>query len=93
MILLAQVILHLSASAGRRPQFLKGLPATSTVEENSAAGVTVYNFSVAASPSEGAAIHAIIVKSNPLAEAFHIESKGGLEFRVSFKFNLSNFWL
>ncbi|RLW01975.1 hypothetical protein DV515_00007517, partial [Chloebia gouldiae] len=66
----------------RRPQLLKGLPATSTVEENSAAGVAVYNFSVTASPSEGVAIHPIIVKSNPLTKAFDIEPKGGLEFRV-----------
>nr|XP_021390377.1 cadherin-related family member 3 [Lonchura striata domestica] len=67
---------------GRRPQLLEGLPATSTVEENSAAGVTVYNFSVNASSSEGVAIRPIIVKSNPLAEAFDIEPKGGLEFSV-----------
>ncbi|NWW37976.1 CDHR3 protein, partial [Panurus biarmicus] len=69
---------------GRRIQLLKGLPATSTVEENSAAGVSVYNFNVTVSPlaSEGIAILPTIIKSNPLTEAFDIESKGGLEFRV-----------
>ncbi|NXQ16849.1 CDHR3 protein, partial [Peucedramus taeniatus] len=69
---------------GRRSQLLKGLPATSTVEENSAAGVSVYNFNVTVSPlaSEGVAILPTIVNSNPLTEAFDIESKGGLEFRV-----------
>ncbi|NXH64366.1 CDHR3 protein, partial [Rhabdornis inornatus] len=69
---------------GRRTQLLKGLPATSTVEENSAAGVSVYNFNVTLSPlaSEGVAILPTIVNSNPLTEAFDIESKGGLEFRV-----------
>ncbi|NWX32254.1 CDHR3 protein, partial [Notiomystis cincta] len=69
---------------GRRTQLLKGLPATSTVEENSAAGVSVYNFNVTVSPlaSEGVAILPTIVKSNPLTEAFDIEPKGGLEFRV-----------
>ncbi|NXC05468.1 CDHR3 protein, partial [Orthonyx spaldingii] len=67
---------------GRRTQLLKGLPATSTVEENSAAGVSVYNFNVTVSPSEGIAILPTIVNSNPLTEAFDIESKGGLEYRV-----------
>ncbi|NXQ28682.1 CDHR3 protein, partial [Alaudala cheleensis] len=69
---------------GRRTQLLKGLPATSTVEENSAAGVSVYSFNVTVSPlaSEGVAILPTIVNSNPLTEAFDIESKGGLEFRV-----------
>ncbi|NWV12146.1 CDHR3 protein, partial [Ptilonorhynchus violaceus] len=69
---------------GRRIQLLKGLPATSTVEENSAAGVLVYNFSVTLSPlaSEGVAILPTIVNSNPLTEAFDIESKGGLEYWV-----------
>ncbi|NWS35627.1 CDHR3 protein, partial [Polioptila caerulea] len=69
---------------GRRTQLFKGLPATSTVEENSAAGVSVYNFSVTVSPltSEGVAVLPTIVNSNPLTEAFDIESKGGLEFRV-----------
>lgn len=95
MYLLAQVILHSFSSAGRRPQLLQGLPATSTVEENSAAGVAVYDFNVTLSPlaSEGVAILPTIVNSNPLTGAFDIESKGGLEFRVSFKFNLSNFQL
>ncbi|NWY31700.1 CDHR3 protein, partial [Pheucticus melanocephalus] len=75
---------HSFSSAGRRSQLLQGLPATSTVEENSAAGVAVYNFSVTLSPlaSEGVAILPTIVNSNPLTEAFDIESKGGLEFRV-----------
>ncbi|NXB59162.1 CDHR3 protein, partial [Struthidea cinerea] len=69
---------------GRRIQLLKGLPATSTVEENSAAGVSVYNFNVTVSPlaSGGVAILPTIVNSNPLTEAFGIESKGGLEYRV-----------
>ncbi|NWV55201.1 CDHR3 protein, partial [Daphoenositta chrysoptera] len=69
---------------GRRIQLLKGLPATATVEENSAAGVSVYNFSVTVSPlaSGGVAILPTIVNSNPLTEAFDIESKGGLEYRV-----------
>ncbi|NXW05146.1 CDHR3 protein, partial [Fregetta grallaria] len=67
---------------GRRTQLLKGLPATSTVEENAAAGVSVYTFNVTALSSEGVAILPIIVNSNPLAEAFDIESKGDLEYRV-----------
>ncbi|NXB45428.1 CDHR3 protein, partial [Leucopsar rothschildi] len=69
---------------GRRTQLLKGLPATSTVEENSAAGVSVYNFNVTLSPlaPEDVAILPTIVNSNPLTEAFDIESKGGLEFSV-----------
>ncbi|NXH47611.1 CDHR3 protein, partial [Dicaeum eximium] len=69
---------------GRRSQLLKGFPATSTVEENSAAGVSVCDFNVTVSPlaSEGVAILPTIVNSNPLTEAFDIESKGGLEFRV-----------
>ncbi|XP_030816698.1 cadherin-related family member 3 [Geospiza fortis] len=73
-------LILLGVVSGRRSQLLQGLPATSTVEENSAAGVAVYNFSVTLSPlaSEGVAI----INSNPLTEAFAIESKGGLEFRV-----------
>ncbi|NWW27877.1 CDHR3 protein, partial [Falcunculus frontatus] len=69
---------------GRRIQLLKGLPATSTVEENSAAGVSVYSFNVTLTPlaSGGVAILPTIVNSNPLTEAFDIESKGGLEYRV-----------
>ncbi|NXC13587.1 CDHR3 protein, partial [Corythaeola cristata] len=69
---------------GRRTQLLKGLPATSTVEENAAAGVSVYTFSVTISPlsSESLAILPTIVNSNPLTKAFDIESKGGLEYRV-----------
>ncbi|NWZ55608.1 CDHR3 protein, partial [Haliaeetus albicilla] len=69
---------------GRRTQLLKGLPATSTVEENAAAGVSVYTFNVTVSPlsSEGVAILPTIVNSNPLTEAFDIESKGDLEYRV-----------
>ncbi|NXS59944.1 CDHR3 protein, partial [Brachypteracias leptosomus] len=69
---------------GRRTQLLKGLPATSTVEENAAAGVSVYTFNVTVSPlsSEGVAILPTIVNSNPLTEAFAIESKGDLEYRV-----------
>ncbi|NWV62577.1 CDHR3 protein, partial [Malurus elegans] len=69
---------------GRTIQLLKGLPATSTVEENSAAGVSVYDFNVTVSPlaSGGVAILPTIVNSNPLTEAFDIESKGGLEYRV-----------
>ncbi|NWI77636.1 CDHR3 protein, partial [Dryoscopus gambensis] len=69
---------------GRRIRLLKGLPATSTVEENSAAGVSVYNFNVTVSPlaSGGVAVLPTIINSNPLTEAFDIESKGGLEYRV-----------
>ncbi|NXF40655.1 CDHR3 protein, partial [Nyctibius bracteatus] len=69
---------------GRRTQLLKGLPATSTVEENTAAGVSVYTFNVTVSPlsSEGVAILPAIVNSNPLTEAFDIEAKGDLEYRV-----------
>ncbi|KAM7127284.1 cadherin-related family member 3 [Ciconia maguari] len=75
---------RLAAPRRRRTQLLKGLPATSTVEENAAAGVSVYTFNVTASPlsSEGVAILPTIVNSNPLTEAFDIESKGGLEYRV-----------
>ncbi|NXG65431.1 CDHR3 protein, partial [Hemiprocne comata] len=65
---------------GRRTQLLKGLPATSTVEENAAAGVSVCTFNVNA--SEGVAILPTIVNSNPLTEAFDIESKGNLEYTV-----------
>ncbi|NXP17879.1 CDHR3 protein, partial [Scytalopus superciliaris] len=69
---------------GRRTQLLEGLPATSTVEENTAAGVSVYDFNVTVSPlsSEGVEILPTIVNSNPLTQAFDIESKGGLEYRV-----------
>ncbi|NXD23327.1 CDHR3 protein, partial [Spelaeornis formosus] len=68
---------------GRRTQLFKGLPATSTVEENSAAGVSVYNFNVTVSPlASGVAVLPTIVNSNPLTEAFDIESNGNLEFRV-----------
>ncbi|NWU41003.1 CDHR3 protein, partial [Hylia prasina] len=68
---------------GKRAQLLKGLPATSIVEENSAAGVSVHNFNVTVSPlASGVAVLPTIVNSNPLTEAFDIESKGGLEFRV-----------
>ncbi|KAF1515379.1 Cadherin-related family member 3, partial [Eudyptula albosignata] len=68
---------------GRRSQLLKGLPATTTVEENAAAGVSVYTFNVTVSPlsSEGVAIPTI-VNSNPLTKAFDIEPKGDLEYRV-----------
>ncbi|NXD78175.1 CDHR3 protein, partial [Halcyon senegalensis] len=69
---------------GRRTQLLKGLPATTTVEENAAAGVSVYTFNVTVSPlsPEGVAILPTIVYSNPLTEAFNIEPKGHLEYRV-----------
>ncbi|NXW90842.1 CDHR3 protein, partial [Alopecoenas beccarii] len=69
---------------GRRTRLLKGLPATCTVEENAAAGVSVYTFNVTVSPmsSEGVEILPTIVNSNPLTEAFDIESKGNLEYRV-----------
>ncbi|KFU94319.1 Cadherin-related family member 3, partial [Chaetura pelagica] len=66
--------------AGRRTQLLKGLPATSSVEENAAAGVSVYTFNV--NVSEGVAILPTIVYSNPLTEAFDIESKGNFEYTV-----------
>ncbi|KAM3673254.1 LOW QUALITY PROTEIN: cadherin-related family member 3 [Ammospiza maritima maritima] len=77
-------LILLGVVSGRRSQLLQGLPATSTVEENSAAGVAVYDFNVTLSPlaSEGVAILPTIVNSNPLTEAFDIVSKGGLEFRV-----------
>ncbi|NWX01220.1 CDHR3 protein, partial [Caloenas nicobarica] len=69
---------------GRRTQLFKGLPATCTVEENAAAGVSVYTFNVTVSPmsSEGVEILPTIVNSNPLTEAFDIETKGNLEYRV-----------
>ncbi|NXT01909.1 CDHR3 protein, partial [Jacana jacana] len=69
---------------GRRTQLLKGLPARSTVEENAAAGVSVYTFNVTVSPmsSEGVAMLPTILNSNPLTEAFDIEPKGDLEFSV-----------
>ncbi|NXK18594.1 CDHR3 protein, partial [Arenaria interpres] len=69
---------------GRRIQLLTGLPATSSIEENAAAGVSVYTFNVTVSPmsSEGVAIPPTIVNSNPLTEAFDIEPKGDLEFSV-----------
>lgn len=71
---------------------LRGLPATGTVEENSPAGVSVHTFNVTLSPlsSEGVAIHPTILNSNPLTEAFDIESTGDLVYRVSFTFSLSN---
>ncbi|XP_068859959.1 cadherin-related family member 3 [Aphelocoma coerulescens] len=77
-------LILLGVVSGRRIQLLKGLPATSTVEENSAAGVLVYSFNVTVSPlaSGGVAILPTIVNSNPLTEAFDIESNGGLEYRV-----------
>ncbi|NXA51369.1 CDHR3 protein, partial [Nothocercus julius] len=69
---------------GRRIQLLLGLPATSTVEENAAAGVSVYTFNVTVSPlsSEGVAIHPTIINSNPLTKAFDIIPIGGLAYRV-----------
>ncbi|XP_069657918.1 cadherin-related family member 3 isoform X1 [Haliaeetus albicilla] len=78
------LLILLGVVSGRRTQLLKGLPATSTVEENAAAGVSVYTFNVTVSPlsSEGVAILPTIVNSNPLTEAFDIESKGDLEYRV-----------
>ncbi|KAM6213907.1 cadherin-related family member 3 [Sarcoramphus papa] len=78
------LLILLGVVSGRRTQLLKGLPATSTVEENAAAGVSVYTFNVTVSPlsSEGVAMLPTIVNSNPLTEAFVIESKGDLEYRV-----------
>ncbi|XP_029871814.1 cadherin-related family member 3 isoform X1 [Aquila chrysaetos chrysaetos] len=78
------LLILLGVVSGRRTQLLKGLPATSTVEENAAAGVSVYTFNITVSPlsSEGVAILPTIVNSNPLTEAFAIESKGDLEYRV-----------
>ncbi|NWU63779.1 CDHR3 protein, partial [Pterocles burchelli] len=69
---------------GRRTQLLEGLPATATVEENAAAGVSVCTFNVTVSPlsPEGVAILPTIVNSNPLAKAFRIESKADFEYRV-----------
>ncbi|XP_068018532.1 cadherin-related family member 3 [Melanerpes formicivorus] len=68
----------------KRTQILKGLPATSTLEENAAAGISVYTFNVSVSPlsSEGVAIIPTIVNSNPLTEAFDIKPNGGLEYSV-----------
>ncbi|KGL81155.1 Cadherin-related family member 3, partial [Tinamus guttatus] len=70
--------------SGRRIQLLLGLPTTSTVEENSPAGVSVYTFNVTVSPlsSEGVAIHPTIINSNPLTKAFDIIPVGGLAYRV-----------
>ncbi|NXO03976.1 CDHR3 protein, partial [Rhinopomastus cyanomelas] len=70
--------------AGRRTQLLKGLPATSTVEENAAAGVSVYSFNVTAPPlpSEGVTILPAVINLIPVTEAFDIEPKGHLEYRV-----------
>ncbi|NWS65794.1 CDHR3 protein, partial [Crotophaga sulcirostris] len=65
---------------GKRTQLLKGLPTTSTVEENAAAGVSVCTFNVTV--SEGVAIFPTIVNSNPLTAAFDIVPKGDLEYRV-----------
>ncbi|XP_021154736.2 cadherin-related family member 3 [Columba livia] len=78
------LLILLGVVSGRRAQLLKGLPATCTVEENAAAGVSVYTFNVTLSPmsSEGVEILPTIVNSNPLTEAFDIESKGILEYRV-----------
>ncbi|NWH56264.1 CDHR3 protein, partial [Geococcyx californianus] len=69
---------------GRRAQLLKGLPTTSTVEENAAAGVSVCTFNVTVSPlsSEDVAVFPTIVNSNPLTAAFDIVPKGDLEYRV-----------
>ncbi|XP_035165363.1 cadherin-related family member 3 [Oxyura jamaicensis] len=74
----------LGVVSGRRIQLLRGLPATGTVEENSPAGVCVHTFNVTLSAlsSEGVAIHPTIVNSNPLTEAFDIESMGDLVYRV-----------
>uniref|UniRef100_A0A8B9BKJ5 Cadherin domain-containing protein n=1 Tax=Anser brachyrhynchus TaxID=132585 RepID=A0A8B9BKJ5_9AVES len=70
----------LGVVSGRRIQLLRGLPATRTVEENSPAGVCVHTFNVTLSAlsSEGVARHPTIVNSNPLTEAFDIESMGDL---------------
>ncbi|NXE51852.1 CDHR3 protein, partial [Casuarius casuarius] len=69
---------------GRRIQLLRGLPATSTVEENAPAGVAVYTFNVTVSPlsSESLTIYPTIINSNPLTKAFDITPIGGLAFRV-----------
>uniref|UniRef100_A0A8C6NG36 Uncharacterized protein n=1 Tax=Melopsittacus undulatus TaxID=13146 RepID=A0A8C6NG36_MELUD len=70
--------------AGRRTQLLQSLPAKTTVEENAAAGVTVYTFNVTLSPlsSKDVAVPPTILNSNPFAGAFVIEPKGNLEYRV-----------
>ncbi|NXX88142.1 CDHR3 protein, partial [Centropus bengalensis] len=69
---------------GRRTQLLKGLPTTTTVEENAAAGVSLCTFNVTVSPlsPEGLAVRPTIVNSNPLTAAFDIVAKGELEYRV-----------
>ncbi|XP_014818854.1 PREDICTED: cadherin-related family member 3 [Calidris pugnax] len=68
------LLILLGVVTGRRIQLLQGLPATSTIEENAAAGVSVYTFNVTVSPmsSEGVAIPPTIVNSNPLTEAFDV---------------------
>ncbi|NWI17609.1 CDHR3 protein, partial [Crypturellus soui] len=73
-----------SHPTGRRIQLLLGLPATSTVEENAPAGVSVYTFNVTVFPlsSEGIAIHPTVINSNPLTKAFDIIPIGGLAYRV-----------
>ncbi|XP_063997961.1 cadherin-related family member 3 [Pogoniulus pusillus] len=78
------LLIFLGVVSGRRSQLLKGLPATSTVGENAAAGLSVYTFTVAVSPlsSEGVAVAPTIVNSNPLTEAFDIKPNGGAEYVV-----------
>ncbi|XP_062454818.1 cadherin-related family member 3 [Rhea pennata] len=70
--------------SGRRIQLFRGLPATSTVEENAPAGVSVHTFNITVSPvsSEGVTIHPTIINSSPLTRAFDITPIGGLAYRV-----------
>ncbi|KAM9389728.1 cadherin-related family member 3 [Phaethornis superciliosus] len=74
------LLILLGVVSGRRTQLLQGLPAIRTVEENAAAGVSIYTFSVNA--SRGVENSPTIVNSNPLTKAFGIESNGGFEYRV-----------
>nr|XP_009664260.1 PREDICTED: cadherin-related family member 3 isoform X2 [Struthio camelus australis] len=78
------LFISLRVISGRRIQLLRGLPATSTVEENAPAGVSVYAFNVTVSPlsSEAVTIHPTIINSNPLTKAFDITPIGGLAYRV-----------
>ncbi|XP_061222370.1 cadherin-related family member 3 [Neopsephotus bourkii] len=84
MKIMLLLLILLGVVSGRRIRLLQGLPAISTVEENAAAGVTVYTFNVTVSPLSSKDVAAVptILNSNPLAGAFVIEPKGNLEYRV-----------
>ncbi|XP_061323395.1 cadherin-related family member 3 [Pezoporus flaviventris] len=84
MKIMLLLLILLGVVSGRRTQLLQGLPAISSVEENAAAGVTVYTFNVTVSPlsSKDVAVLPTILNSNPLAGAFVIEPEGNLKYRV-----------